>query len=204
MNDEALTLIKATNLACARGYSLLFSGLGLEVRSGAFCVLRGPNGSGKTTLLRLLAGLSEPEVGEVVLGTEDEPIRPFFLGHESGLRAGETPLQHLSDWADLHETKRSSVRDALHWVGLAKRQDVPAHALSAGQKRRLGLARAIVAPTLIWLLDEPAAALDTDGQALLVSMMKNHLTDGGAIIAALHDPSEIEPDQTLNVAEFKP
>ncbi|WP_324603001.1 heme ABC exporter ATP-binding protein CcmA [Ponticaulis koreensis] len=194
--------LQISNLTAVRGYSLLFSGLDFILSSGCFAALKGPNGTGKTTLLRIIAGFIEPETGNVSRAEEFRDQGPFFLGHEHGLRASETPLSHLKDWADMHFAPRDRISAAIERVGLTIRQNVPAYSLSAGQKKRVALARALVAPRKLWLLDEPASALDVHGQALLCDLMREHLGSGGSILAALHDPLELQPDTVLDLGEY--
>lgn len=186
-----------------RGYAILFSGLSFTLQSGQFAALKGPNGSGKTTLLRMVAGLIAPETGTITRPDEFREQGPYYLGHDSGLRPSETPLSHLRDWADLHHAPRSAVEPALERMGLKARALVHAHALSAGQKKRVGLARALIAPRKLWLLDEPAAALDVKGQALLCDLIGEHLASGGLCLAALHDPLNLQPDKILDLSEFQ-
>jgi heme ABC exporter, ATP-binding protein CcmA len=196
--------LKITELTGVRGYSLLFRDLNFTLPPGRFACLSGPNGSGKTTLLRMIAGLIRPEAGTITCPEEFRDQGPFYLGHENGLRPNDTAQEHLRDWADLHHADRSLIAPVIERVGLKARALVPAQALSAGQKKRIGLARALIAPRRLWLLDEPAAALDVSGQALLCELIREHLSAGGLCLAALHDPLELQPDMTLNLAEFQP
>lgn len=191
-------------LTGVRGYSLLFSGLSFSARSGQFIVLKGPNGSGKTTLLRMIAGLIRPETGEIDRPEEIGEQGPFYLGHDHGLRPNETPVSHLKDWADLHHAPRSAISPAIDRMGLKARSMVPAHALSAGQKKRVGLARALTSPRKLWLLDEPAAALDVKGQALLCDLITEHKNAGGICVAALHDPLNLTPDGVIDMMDAQP
>lgn len=203
VTSEDITM-KIRNLAGVRGYALLFSGLDFTLKAGEFVALKGPNGSGKTTLLRMIAGLIAPETGTIERPEENREQGPFYLGHDSGLRPSETPLSHLRDWADLHHAPKDRIEPALERMGLKTRSLVHAHALSAGQKKRVGLARALITPRKLWLLDEPAAALDVKGQALLCTLITEHLQQGGMCMAALHDPLDLTPDMTLDLAEFQP
>lgn len=198
--------LKLSHLTAVRGYALLFSDLSFELKSGSFAAVRGPNGSGKTTLLRMVADLAEPETGEIVLGESENSYGKgiYFLGHELGLRASETPWSHLTDWADIHSAPKDGIADILDRMGLSKRRDVPVWSLSAGQKKRVALARALVVPAPLWLLDEPASALDVGGQALLCDLMREHLAEGGSILAALHDPMELVPDTELDIGAYAP
>ena len=202
LNSSTSVALKICGLTAVRGYNLLFSGLDFELAGGRFAVLKGANGTGKTTLLRMIAGFIEPETGEIELPDDARGQGPFFLGHESGLRATDTPVGHLKDWADMHFAPRSAIEPAIQRVGLGARQLVPAYSLSAGQKKRVALARALVAPRNLWLLDEPASALDVSGQALLCELLSEHLKSGGACMAALHDPLNVTPDVTLDLGQY--
>ncbi len=195
--------LKLENLTAVRGYALLFSNLNFKLDAGRFAALKGPNGSGKTTLLRMVAGFIEPETGSMTRPSEEKDRGPFYLGHDHGLRATETAISHLRYWARLHSVPMDTIPDIIERLGLKSRALVPAHSLSAGQKKRLGLARALLTPRKLWLLDEPAAALDTKGQALLCDVIREHLAAGGLCLAALHDPLALEPDDYLDVSEFR-
>ena len=195
--------LKIEGLMGVRGYAILFNDLEFSMQRSTFATLKGPNGSGKTTLLRMIAGLIRPEAGEITRPEEEREQGPFYLGHDHGLRPNETALSHLRDWADLHHAPRARIDDAIERLGLGLRAMVPAHALSAGQKKRVGLARALVAPRRLWLLDEPAAALDVKGQALLCDLIRDHTAGGGMCLAAIHDPLELQPHKTLDLTEFQ-
>ncbi|MAP94057.1 MAG: heme ABC exporter ATP-binding protein CcmA [Ponticaulis sp.] len=198
--------LKLRQLTAVRGYTLLFSGLDFDLAYGEFAALKGPNGAGKTTLLRMVAGLIAAESGEIEYSIPDEaPARGiYYLGHELGLRPNETPLSHLRDWADMHHQPRERILPAIDRLGLTSRREVPAWSLSAGQKKRVALARSLVVPCPIWLLDEPASSLDVGGQCLLCELMTEHLNSNGAILAALHDPMDLEPSRVLDVGAFAP
>lgn len=178
--------ILAEGLSAARGYRILFERLSLRVGGGEVLELRGPNGSGKSTLLRILAGLTQPAAGLVrIEGAEGEAQRRY-LGHLDAVKPTETALEQLAFWARFHGRPEGVAEDALATVGLASRADVPGRGLSAGQKRRLALGRLIVDPCPIWLLDEPVAALDVDGRALVERLIAGHAAEGGLVIAAMH------------------
>ncbi|MEQ8557651.1 MAG: heme ABC exporter ATP-binding protein CcmA [Henriciella sp.] len=173
-------LIEADGLGAVRGERILFSGIHLTLRPGEALVLRGPNGSGKSTLLRLLAGLSQPSVGEVVRS------RPHhWLGHRDGIKPHETPRQHLRHWGRAWGSQKKADEIAGH-MGLERPMDVPGRLLSAGQRRRTALGRLLLVDRPIWLLDEPFNALDADGRTLLTELIASHRESGGGIIAALH------------------
>ena len=169
-----------------RGERVLFSDVSIAAHAGELILLRGANGSGKTTLLRQLAGLSEPQAGEVLRGSPHH-----WIGHTNGLKAHETPRTHLQHWANVWGSA-ADIPDILKEMNLKRPADVPCRMLSAGQKRRTALARLSLQERPVWLLDEPFNALDTDGQAHLAGMMEAHRAKGGTVIAALHGAAPIE------------
>src|ERR1051326_2153669 len=165
-------------LACRRGERLVFTGLDCRLAAGGALVLTGSNGSGKSSLLRLLATLLTPAEG--LLSWGDAPVaadlpryRPalHYLGHLDATKAALTPREMLRFWAALRECSDPAIDDALDRFGLLAVADWPCRWLSAGQRRRLPLARLLAAPATLWLLDEPTAALDSDGEALLVAVI---------------------------------
>jgi heme exporter protein A len=187
--------LNAEKLACARGDRLLFEGLSFQVIAGQALAVEGANGAGKTSLLRLIAGFLNPRAGRILLRTaqgesEDGEERGAvigWLGHHDGLKPQLTVREQLTFYARLYRSK-AGMDTTLEEVGLARQKDFPCRYLSAGQKRRLALARLLVSARPLWLLDEPFAALDTDGQALAARLMTSHCGQGGMIIAATHDP----------------
>ena len=188
-----ITSLTAEKLACARGDRILFEGLSFRVEAGQALAVEGANGAGKTSLLRLIAGFLSPREGRLLLKTpegessdSDERAQAIgWLGHHDGLKPQLTVQEQLTFWAALY---RGTVNTgALAQVGLARQADLPCRYLSAGQKRRLALARLLMSNRPLWLLDEPFAALDTAGQALMAQLMALHCGQGGIIIAATHD-----------------
>ena len=177
----------------------MFAGINLELVSGRALALVGPNGSGKSSLLRLLAGLLRPSEGRIdLMGGEPERSlgeQAHYLGHLDALKPSLTVAENLGFWAHYLDQRIAAADEPLAAVGLAGLADLPAAYLSAGQRRRLSLARLLAVPRPIWLLDEPTSALDAAGQVRLSDLMRNHLDTGGMILAATHGPLGIEAEQ---------
>jgi len=173
-------VLSVADLAVARGGVPVLEGVSLSLGAGEALVLRGPNGVGKTTLLRAIAGLQPPLAGRV----EAVPESLVYAGHADGIKAPLTVEENLRFWARVFGTAEiSAALDAFRLAPLAAR---PAGALSAGQKRRLGLARLLVTGRPVWLLDEPTVSLDTDSVALFAAAIRAHLAAGGASLMATH------------------
>lgn len=192
------TTVSVTGLAVERGGWRLFDNLSFTAAPGEHVALTGRNGAGKTSLLRALAGFLRPSAGTIAIpGAEadERGARVHFLGHRDGLKPPLDARAHVRFWAEL---LGGAPRAAIERVGLMRVADLPARTLSAGQSRRLALARLLVAPRPVWLLDEPAAALDAAGKALLDDLMSAHRRDGGVIIAAVHEPLGA-PSQTITL-----
>jgi heme exporter protein A len=178
--------IEGQGLAAMRGARILFKDLSLSVSGGDLLELRGANGSGKSTLLRILAGLTRPAAGKLSVRGGEEGRVVHYLGHHDAIKPTETALQQAEFWARFFGQPPSAAREALTEVGLGKRLGVPGRGLSAGQKRRLALARLLIDPRPIWLLDEPAAALDASGCDRLEAWVARHRAGGGLVVAAIH------------------
>jgi heme exporter protein A len=183
------------DLAVRRGGRLLFEGLGLELAAGEACALTGPNGAGKTSLLRAVAGLVRPEAGEIGFGgLEPEAARGeglHFVGHQDGLKPARTAREELAFWTRWSGGAESEIGAAAEALELAPLLELEVRRLSAGQRRRLALARLIAAPRPLWLLDEPLSPLDARWRARFGEIMAAHLAGGGLILAAVHDPLPI-------------
>ena len=191
----ATDVLQVRDLACRRGPALLFSGLGFEVASGELLCVRGPNGCGKTTLLRCVTGLTRPDEGTILWHGEPSQTEPermragtAYAGHLAALKDDLTAEENLEFSLRLRgaATTPEQRLEALAAVGLEKRRRIPARRLSAGQRRRIGLARLALDPAEFWVLDEPLTALDDDGQALFVDLLERHLAHGGLALAATH------------------
>jgi heme exporter protein A len=180
--------VDVESLAIERGGMQLFADLSFVAQPGGHVALTGPNGAGKTSLLRALAGFLKPSAGAIRFDCgEDAPRHTHFLGHRDGLKGALDVRAHVVFWRDLLGGA-GDVDAALQRVGLSHITDLPARALSAGQGRRLSIARLLAAPRAVWLLDEPAAALDAAGKALLTDAIDEHRASGGVVIAAVHEP----------------
>ncbi len=188
--------LQVEGLALDRGGWRLFETLSFSAQPGEHVALTGPNGAGKTSLLRAIAGFLRPSAGTIALrgGAEDPATRIHFLGHRDGLKAPLDARAHLRHWAAL--LGGTETGDVIGRLGLDRVADLPARTLSAGQSRRLALARLLVASRPVWLLDEPASALDAEGKALLNGLMDTHRAGGGIVIAAVHEPLGA-PSQTI-------
>ncbi|SFJ40657.1 heme exporter protein A [Bradyrhizobium sp. Gha] len=188
--------LSGRGVTCVRSGREVFSGLDFEVASGAAVAVVGRNGSGKTSLLRLIAGLLIPAGGTIVLDGGDAdmtlPEQCHYLGHRDALKPALSVAENLSFWADFLGGKRFDAAASLAAVGLDHAADLPASFLSAGQRRRLSLARLLTVRRPVWLLDEPTTALDAAGQEMFGGLMRGHLAGGGMIIAATHGPLGIE------------
>jgi heme exporter protein A len=188
--------LSASGLGCVRGSRTIFDDINLELSSGEVLALVGPNGSGKSSLLRLVAGLLRESAGRIELGggAPDQTIgeQAHYLGHLDALKPSLTVAENLAFWVHYLGGNVASLPAALAGLGLGSLAELPAAYLSAGQRRRLSLARLVVVPRPIWLLDEPTSALDAAGQEQLAGLMRQHLSGGGLILAATHGPLGIE------------
>lgn len=190
------TVLEVAGLSVARGGVPVLEGLGFRLGAGEVLVLRGPNGSGKTTLLRTLAGLQPPLAGTISL----PPEAITYGAHADGLKSTLTVAENLHFWARVHGTH--DIEPALEHFNLTPLRDRPAQNLSAGQKRRLGLARLLVTGRPIWLLDEPTVSLDAASVALFADAVRAHVSGGGAALIATHIELGLEAE-IFDVTPFK-
>ncbi|MGE0624659.1 MAG: cytochrome c biogenesis heme-transporting ATPase CcmA [Pseudomonadales bacterium] len=194
MADALLTV---RGLGCVRDGRTLFRALDLSVGEGECVALLGPNGSGKSTLLRAVAGLFVDVEGEI------EVSELAYLGHRPGVSLSLSPLENLRWYAGLEPTgpgvEPAALISLLERVGLAGYEDVRCQHLSAGQQRRVALSRLMLDRARLWLLDEPFTALDTDGQALVRSLLVSHAASGGAAVCATHQDLGVPGTRELHL-----
>jgi heme exporter protein A len=192
-----LTLVSAKKLMVGRAGVALLSDLSFRLNAREAVILTGANGIGKTTLLRVLAGLQSPMAGELQVAEDCVA----YAGHEDGLKPTLSLRENLQFWAQTYGNH--GVEPALGRFGLSAFADRAALTLSAGQKRRLGLARLTLTGRKLWLLDEPTVSLDAASIALLESVLAKHLTSGGAAIIATHSPLDIPGGQVLDLTAYR-
>lgn len=193
--------LEAQGLALGYGETVLARDLSFTVPAGTGLLLRGPNGAGKSTLLLTLAGLLPPLAGSIAMAGYDPEHGPALhhCGHRNAVRPRLTVGQTLAFWAEINGPTGLSVDEALDRVGLGRIAGLDAGYLSAGQQRRLVLARLLVSQRPVWLLDEPSAALDADGETLLATLLAEHLASGGLAVIATHDAIALEGQATLTL-----
>src|SRR5580693_2057300 len=198
--------LSAVDLACHRGGRDVFAGLSFAIASGEVLAVTGQNGAGKSSLLRTIVGLVRIAHGRIDLeGGEAELTiaeQAHYLGHQDALKPSLSVAENLSFWAGFLGAPAVDIHPALTAVGLDELTDLPAAYLSAGQRRRLSVARLVAVKRPIWLLDEPTSTLDASAQDRLAGLMRTHLTDGGLILAATHGTIGLESARELRLGEL--
>ncbi len=195
-SPSATVGLTARGLACARGGRRVFEALDFTVAPGGALLLHGPNGGGKTSLLRMIAGFLDPAGGELSWNgrpfedrdedDDDALARIAYAGHLDAVKRALTVAENLAFWAGLYGGGGTGVSAALDRLGIGPLAEVPARFLSAGQRRRLGLARLLVAPASLWLLDEPTVTLDQESIAAVEGLIAEHRDRGGMVMVATH------------------
>jgi len=185
------------NLTCQRGDRIILESVNLSVDPGAALILRGPNGCGKTTLLRCLAGLTPAVSGDIGFAPDDVA----YAAHADGLKFQLTARENLQFWADIYG--QPDISAAISTFDLEGMLERPAQYLSAGQKRRLSLARLTLTGRALWTLDEPTVSLDAENVARFATAVETHLADGGAAIIATHIDLGLPQAQVLDVTQFR-
>lgn len=197
--------LSAANFACHRGGRDVFTGISFTVASGEILAITGRNGAGKSSLLRTVAGLVRIAAGDVVLEGGDPELtlaeQAHYLGHQDALKPALSVGENLRFWTGFLGGKAANTAAALEAVGLDVLADLPAAYLSAGQRRRLSIARLLAVRRPIWLLDEPMSTLDAAAQERLTDHMRAHLAGGGLILAATHGALGIAATQELRLGE---
>jgi heme exporter protein A len=201
-------LLQAQSLSCIRQDRVLFEQLSLQVHAGELLQVAGKNGAGKSSLLRLLAGLAAPDEGQLLYCQQpvadvasDYAANLCYIGHQSGIHEQLTAVENLAFWRAAAELAPADDFALLATLGLAGLEDIPCRMLSAGQQRRVSLARLWFSHSQLWILDEPFTALDQSAIAMLQQFFLQHLTCGGAIILTTHQPLSMVYDG-LNTVEL--
>jgi heme exporter protein A len=193
----------AERLACARGGWVLYGGLSFSLTPGEALLVTGPNGSGKTSLLRQIAGLLPLDGGTLMLEGGEVQDCTHYLGHAGAVRDALTVAENLEFWRDLYGGGgKLTPETALQRLHLLAQKDLPARILSAGQKRRLAIARLLTVQRPLWLLDEPDAALDAEGRASLTGIIAEHRAGGGMVIVASHSTLNVAPSREISLADI--
>ncbi len=198
------------DLVCVRGERTVFERLSFSIGDGDALVLRGPNGSGKSSLLRIMAGLLHLESGELLWNgldvTQDLHLHRtglHYVGHQNALKPLLTVTENLAFAASIRSAE-TRCRDALEAFALANLAELPVRLLSAGQRRRLALARLVASPASLWLLDEPTNSLDEDAVAMLQSVINSHRARGGMVVLAAHGTLAMAAPTELDISDFSP
>jgi heme exporter protein A len=195
--------LSALDLACHRGGRDVFTGLGFAVASGEALIVTGRNGAGKSSLLRTIVGLVRLTHGQLTLEGGDPELtiaeQAHYLGHQDALKPSLSVAENLRFWAGFLGSGLTDIQPSLEAVGLAELAGLPAAYLSAGQRRRLSIARLLAVKRPIWLLDEPTSTLDAAAQSRLTALMRTHLAEGGLLMAATHGPIGLDAAKELRL-----
>lgn len=194
--------LSAQDLSVWRGGRLIFKALDIDLKAGESLVVTGPNGSGKSTLLRILAGLLRPETGTVsTIPGEAADVR--YSGHKEGLKGALTVRENLTFWASMYGGSGTETEKVLDRLDLHKVADMPTDILSAGWKRRVGLARMLLGEALVWILDEPYTSLDSENVARLDTVLTERTVAGGIVVLATHQNTGFSPTHRINMSDYQ-
>ena len=200
--------LSATDLACRRGGRDVFAGVNFSVASGESLAIRGRNGAGKSSLLRMIVGLVRVASGRLSLEDGDPELtigeQAHYLGHLDALKPSLSVAENLQFWSAFFGADNAGPNEPLRAVGLDALADLPAAYLSAGQRRRLSIARLLAVKRPLWLLDEPTSTLDAAAQERLAEIMQAHLAGGGIILAATHGALGLDDARELRLADTSP
>jgi heme exporter protein A len=203
-----LMRLSATDLACRRGGRDVFAGVNFSVASGESLAIRGRNGAGKSSLLRMIVGLVRVASGRLSLEGGDPELtvgeQAHYLGHLDALKPSLSVAENLQFWSAFFGADNAGPNEPLRAVGLDALADLPAAYLSAGQRRRLSIARLLAVKRPLWLLDEPTSTLDATAQVRLAEIMQAHLAAGGIILAATHGGLGLDDTRELRLADTPP
>ncbi|OOS00225.1 heme ABC transporter ATP-binding protein CcmA [Haemophilus paracuniculus] len=208
-----LNQLQLNDIACQRGDKLLFQGLNATWQAGSFVQIEGHNGIGKTSLLRILAGLARPLAGDVSWNglaihknREEYHHNLLYLGHQAGIKPELTAWENLRFYQQISQSEQGDeiLWQSLEKVGLIGREDLPASQLSAGQQKRIALARLWISKAPLWILDEPFTAIDKTGVKLLTALFESHAKQGGIVILTSHQEIESSQLKKVNLAQFQP
>jgi heme exporter protein A len=203
MLGAALMQLVGSNLSCVRGGREVFAGLDFSLSAGEALVVTGRNGAGKSSLLRMIAGLIAVAAGTLALTGGDTEATPgeqaHYQGHLDAVKQSLSVSENLAFWTSYLGGAQADIGKALDAVGLEPLSSLPAAYLSAGQRRRLSIARLVAVRRPLWLLDEPTSALDQPSQHRLAELMRDHLAGGGMIVAAAHGPIGLDQARTLHL-----
>ncbi|MFT5114100.1 MAG: heme exporter protein A [Parasphingorhabdus sp.] len=194
MKHNPESVLEASLLSCSRGDNLLFENLNFSIKAGEIHQIQGVNGAGKTSLLRILCGLSQPESGSLSWkGQNIEQQREeycgdlLFIGHQNGIKSELTPTTNLVSFTSIHgSVENPDIESILNSVGLYGHENTPCRFLSAGQKRRVAIARLYLSTAQLWILDEPITALDVEGIEKFQHRLEEHANQGGMVILTSH------------------
>jgi heme exporter protein A len=202
-----MPVLEGRGLGCHRGGRVVFRDLSFALGAAAALVVTGPNGSGKSSLLKVLAGLIRPSAGAVLYeGRPTDEDRPAYhrasayLGHADALKLVLTVRENLAFWNRTEDPAR--LTRALESLGLAAFGDLPVRLLSAGQRRRLALARILISAAPVWILDEPAVGLDDGARRALAAVIAAHRADGGLLVLSTHQPMDLPGAQDLDLEDY--